>query len=238
MVTLKWALANSVNYVSAYLMKRYSPLAVIKLARRMGITSPMDPVPSLALGTPDISVYEMVGGMATFGNKGVYIQPSFVTHITDQGGNIIEAFTPDQQEAMSEETAFLMLELMKGVVESGTGRRLQFRYGFDHPIAGKTGTTQNNSDGWFIGITPDLAAGVWVGCEDRGARFRSLSLGQGANTALPIWALFMKNIYDDPALEISKGDFEAPLRPLSVETDCEKYEREQTPRDYFRQDIF
>lgn len=238
MVTLKWALANSVNYVSAYLMKRYSPLAVIKLVRRMGITSPMDPVPSLALGTPDISVYEMVGGMATFGNKGVYIHPSFVTHITDQGGNLIEAFTPDQQEAMSEETAFLMLELMKGVVESGTGRRLQFRYGFDHPIAGKTGTTQNNSDGWFIGITPDLAAGVWVGCEDRGARFRSLTLGQGANTALPIWALFMKNIYDDPGLEISKGDFEAPMRPLSVEIDCDKYEQEQTPRDHFRQDIF
>jgi penicillin-binding protein 1A len=238
MVTLKWALANSVNYVSAFLMKRYSPLAVIKLARRMGITSPMDPVPALALGTPDISVYEMVGGMATFGNKGVYIQPSFVTHITDQGGNLIEAFIPDQQEAMSEETAYLMLDLMKGVVESGTGRRLLFRYGFNHPIAGKTGTTQNNSDGWFIGITPDLATGVWVGCEDRGARFRSLALGQGANTSLPIWALFMKSVYDDPGLTISKGDFEAPMRPLSVEIDCNKYEQQQTPRDYFRQDIF
>lgn len=238
MVSLKWALANSINYVSAFLMKRYSPLAVVQLVRRMGVTSPIDPQPALALGTPDISVYEMVGAMASYANKGVYIKPSFVTHIEDQNGNLIEAFIPEQQEAMSEETAFLMLELMKGVVESGTGRRLQFRYGFTHPIAGKTGTTQNNSDGWFIGITPDLAAGIWVGAEDRGIRFRSLSLGQGANTSLPIWALFMQKVYADPSLNISKGDFERPARPLSVETDCNKYEQSQTPGDYFRQDIF
>lgn len=238
MVSLKWALANSINYVSAFLMRRYSPLAVIKLVRRMGITSPIDPVPALALGTPDISVYEMVGAMSSYANKGVFIKPAFVTHIEDQNGNLIEAFTPDQREAMSEETAWLTLELMKGVVESGTGRRLQFRYGFTHPIAGKTGTTQNNSDGWFIGITPDLACGVWVGAEDRGARFRSLSLGQGANTSLPIWALFMQRVYADPTLNISKGDFEKPSRPVNIETDCEKYRRQQTPRDQFRQDIF
>lgn len=237
MVTLKWALANSVNYVSAFLMKRYSPLAVIELIRRMGITGPIDPQPSLALGTPDISVYEMTGAMATYANKGVYIKPSFVTHIEDQNNNLIEAFIPKQQEAMSEETAYLTLSLMKGVVESGTGRRLQFRYGFEHPIAGKTGTTQNNSDGWFIGITPDLAAGVWVGAEDRGIRFRSLSLGQGANTSLPIWAIFMQKVYDDPSLKISMEDFEKPSRPLSIPIDCDQYEQ-QTPKDYFRQDIF
>ncbi len=238
MVSLKWALANSVNYISAFLIKRYSPLAVIDMIRRMGVTSPIDPVPSLALGTPDISVKEMVGAISTFANKGVFISPYFVTHIEDQNGNLIEAFSPTQREAMSEETAFLMLELMKGVVESGTGRRLVWRYGFNHPIAGKTGTTQNNSDGWFLGITPDLAAGVWVGNEDRGARFRTLALGQGANTALPIWAKFMRNIYADPKLEISKEDFERPLRPLSVEIDCDQVEVEQTPRDYFREDIF
>lgn len=238
MVTLKWALANSVNYISAFLMKRYSPLAVIQLVRKMGITSPIDPVPALALGTPDISVYEMVGAMATYANKGVYIKPSFITHINDKNGNLIEAFIPEQREVINEETAYLTLSLMKGVVESGTSRRLQFRYNFTNPIAGKTGTTQNNSDGWFIGITPDLAAGVWVGAEDRGARFRSLTLGQGANTSLPIWAEFMQRVYADPGINISIDDFEKPVRPLSVEIDCDKYERQQTPRDHFRQDIF
>ncbi len=238
MVTLQWALANSVNYISAFLMKRYSPLAVIKLARRMGITSHIDPVYAIALGTPDLSVYEMVGAKSSFVNKGVYIEPTFVTHIEDQNGNLVEAFSPHQEEAMSEETAYLMVELMKGVVESGTGTRLRFRYGFDHPIAGKTGTTQNNSDGWFIGMTPDLVAGVWVGAEDRGARFRELSLGQGANTALPIWAKFMQKVYDDEELEISKEDFEKPMRPIRFETDCSKVERQARPDDYFRDDPF
>ena len=238
MVSLKWALANSVNYVSAFLMKRYSPLAVIQLVRRMGITSPIDPQPALALGTPDMSVYELVGAIASYANKGVHIKPYFVTHIVDKNGNLLEAFIPEQQEAMSEETAYLTLELMKGVVESGTGIRLRFRYGLTNPIAGKTGTTQNQSDGWFLGITPDLAAGVWVGAEDRGIRFRTITLGQGANTALPIWALFMQRIYADTTIDISKGDFAKPSKPVSIETDCSKYEQNQSPRDYFRQDIF
>lgn len=238
MVSLKWALANSVNYISAFLMKRYSPLAVINLIRRMGITGEIDPVPALALGTPDISVYEMAGAMSTYANKGVYIKPAFVTHIADQSGNLIEAFIPDQHEAMSEETAYLTLELMKGVVESGTGIRLRFGYGFNHPIAGKTGTTQNNSDGWFIGITPELATGVWVGAEDRGVRFRTLAQGQGARTAMPIWALFMQRVYADETINLSKGDFEKPQRPLSIETDCDRYDQQQTPRDFFRQDVF
>jgi penicillin-binding protein 1A len=238
MVSLKWALANSVNYVSAFLMRRYSPLAVIQLVRRMGVTGPIDPVPALSLGTPDISVYEMVGAMSTYANKGVYIKPSFVTRIEDKNGNLLEAFIPEQTEAMSEETAYLMLELMKGVVESGTGRRLQFRYGFNHPIAGKTGTTQNNSDGWFIGITPQLAGGVWVGAEDRGIRFRTITLGQGANMALPIWALFMQRVYADETLGITKEDFERPMRPLSIVTDCDQYQQRYDPRDYFRADPF
>ncbi len=238
MVTLQWALANSVNYVSAFLMKRYSPEALIRLTRRMGIKSDIPAVYAIALGTPDLSIYEIVGANATYANKGVYIEPSFVTRIEDQSGNLIEAFIPHREEAMSEETAWLMLELMKGVVSEGTGRRLRWRYGFEHPIAGKTGTTQSNSDGWFLGITPDLVAASWVGGEDRGIRFRDLSLGQGANTALPIWAKFMTKVYADESLNVSKEDFEMPLHPPSIETDCSKVQERETPRDYFRREIF
>ncbi len=238
MVTLRWALANSVNYISAYLIKRYSPHALIRLVNNMGINQPMDAVPAISLGTPDISVYDMVGAMSTYANKGIYIRPSFVTHIEDSNGNLIESFIPDQNEAMNEQTAYLMLELMKGVVESGTGVRLRFRYNLTNPIAGKTGTTQNNSDGWFIGLTPDLATGVWVGAEDRGIRFRSIALGQGANMALPIWALYMQRVYDDPSLNISQGEFEPPLQPIPFETDCDNIQRERSPSRIFDQNIF
>lgn len=230
MVTLKEALANSINWISAFLIKRYSPMAVIKIARKMGITSPIDAVPSISLGTPDLTLYEMVGAMNTYAAKGVHVEPMFVTRIEDKNGNVLTRFMPHQEEAMSEETAYLMLQLMKGVVESGTGVRLRYKYGISYPVAGKTGTTQNNSDGWFMGITPDLVTGVWVGGEDRSIRFRSITLGQGANMALPIWALYMKKIYADKKLEISTGDFEAPLQPLSVEINCRKYEQEQ--KDY------
>ncbi len=238
MVTLQWALANSVNYVSAFLMKRYSPEALIRLVRRMGVESPIPPYPAISLGTPDLSVYEIAGANATYANKGVYIQPTYITRIEDQSGNLIEAFIPHREEAMNEETAWLMLELMKGVVSEGTGRRLTWRYGFNHPIAGKTGTTQSNSDGWFVGITPDLVAATWVGGEDRGIRFRELRLGQGANTALPIWANFMNKIYNDQNLGINKEDFEPPMHPPSIETDCSKVEQRETPRDYFIREVF
>jgi len=211
MVTLKEALAQSLNEVSAYLIKQYSPQSVIKVARKMGVVSPIDPVPSICLGTPDLSLYEMVGAMNTFANKGVYIQPIFVNRIEDKNGNVLRGFVPRQEEAMSAETAFQMITLMKGVVETGTGQRLRFKYGFTNPIAGKTGTTQNNSDGWFMGLTPDLVTGIWVGAEDRSVHFRSTQLGQGANMALPIWALYMKRVYNDPDLKVSKDDFEKPL---------------------------
>ena len=225
-VTLKWALANSNNWISTFLMKRYSPQSVIKIARKMGVTAPMDPVPALALGSADISLYEMTGAFNTFADKGVYVEPIIVTRIEDKYGNIIEEFVPDREEAMSEETAYLMLELMKGVVQSGTGIRLRYKYQFSNPIAGKTGTTQNQSDGWFIGITPELTTGVWVGAEDRSVHFRSLSLGQGANMALPIWAIYMKKVYEDPALNISQGNFEKPLQPLSYDLDCDESDKE------------
>ncbi|MDO9510322.1 MAG: transglycosylase domain-containing protein [Bacteroidales bacterium] len=220
MVTLKWALANSVNYVSAYLMKKYSPEAVIKVAQKMGISSDIPAVPSICLGTPDISLYEMVGAFNTFANKGVYVEPIMLTRIEDKNGNVIERFTPRRDEAMSEETAFLMLELMKGVVESGTGIRLRYRYGFDNPIAGKTGTTQNQSDGWFIGITPHLTTGIWVGGEVRSIHFRTITLGQGASMALPIWALYMRKVYANPSLKIPKDDFIRPAKPLSINLNC------------------
>jgi penicillin-binding protein 1A len=223
-VTLKWALANSNNWISGQLMKKYSPQDVIQIARKMGVTSDIPPVYSIALGSADLSLYEMAGAMGTFANKGVYIEPVFITRIEDKNGNVLETFVPKQSEAISEETAYLMVMLMKGVVESGTGVRLRYKYGFDNPIAGKTGTTQNQSDGWFMGITPDLVTGIWVGCEDRAAHFRTLDLGQGANTALPVWALYMKQVYGDPTLGITKRDFDPPSKPLNVSFDCDNFQ--------------
>ncbi|MDP4292253.1 MAG: penicillin-binding transpeptidase domain-containing protein, partial [Bacteroidota bacterium] len=193
--------------------------SVIKVARKMGVVSPIDPVPSICLGTCDLSLYEMVGAMNTFVNKGVYIQPIFVSRIEDKNGNVLRGFVPRQEEAMSAETAYQMLTLMKGVVETGTGIRLRYKYKLMNPIAGKTGTTQNNSDGWFMGLTPDLVTGIWVGAEDRSVHFRSMNLGQGANTALPIWALYMQKVYNDPEIKISKGDFEKPVN-FHFDFDC------------------
>lgn len=237
-VTLKWALANSINWISAQLIDKYNPSAVVKMARKMGVTSPIPAVHAIALGTPDLSLYEMVGGMSTYANKGVHLEPYFITHIEDKNGNTLESFAPKANEAMSEETAFLMLSLMKGVVESGTGVRLKYKYGFTNPIAGKTGTTQNQSDGWFMGLTPDLATGVWVGCEDRSAHFRTITLGQGANMALPIWALYMKKVYADPELNVSQGDFEKPSKPISVEIDCDKFDAMQRKQEFEMDDDF
>lgn len=231
MVTLKEALANSINWISAYLIKRFSPGPVVKIARKMGIVSPLPAVPSICLGTPDISLYEMTGAMNTYANKGLYIQPIVITRIEDNRGNVIAEFTPRQDEAMSEETAYLMLVLMKGVVESGTGARLRSKYGFSNPIAGKTGTTQSNSDGWFMGLTPDLVTGVWVGGDDRTIRFRLTSLGQGANMALPIWALYMKRVYADNTLKVSMGDFERPEVPLSVDINCDSFNSQEVPKE-------
>jgi penicillin-binding protein 1A len=238
-ITLKYALATSNNWISGWLIKKFSPQSVVKIARKMGVKSFLDPVPAIVLGSSDLSLFEMVGAMNSYTNKGVYIEPIFVTRIEDKNGNVIEAFTPYQQEAMSEETAFLMLELMKGVVEYGTGIRLRLKYELENPIAGKTGTTNNHSDGWFMGLTPDLTTGIWVGCEDRAAHFRSLSLGQGANMALPIWALYMKKIYADSTLNVSMEDFEKPLEPLSVEIDCSKSGNNlEFNRPYFEDDEF
>ncbi len=236
-VTLKWALAQSNNWISAYLMNRFGPQAVITMARRMGVESPIDPVPAICLGVCDLKLIEMVGAMSTFANQGVYIKPMFITKIEDKNGNVIQRFMPEENEAMSEVTAYKMVELMKGVVQSGTGVRLRYMYKFDNPIAGKTGTTQNQSDGYFMGITPDLTTGVWVGAEDRSVHFRSTELGQGSRTALPIWALYMQRVYKDPTLHISKGDFPKPTAPdVDLNFDCGKLEVDYDAVEYI--DVF
>lgn len=236
MVSLKYGLANSMNTVTAYVMKQFGPKAVINLARRMGITSPLDEVPALCLGVADISVFELVGANATFANKGLWIEPTFISRIEDKNGNVVVDFRPKSNEAMSEETAYIMLNLMQGVVDGvhsestgktiGTGVRLRFKYKFKNEIAGKTGTTQNNSDGWFVGITPDLVTGIWVGAEDRAIRFSRTYYGQGANTSLPIWALYMQKVYEQSEeTGIMPRDFERPETPISVELDCKKYKK-------------
>lgn len=228
MVTLRWALANSVNYISAYLMKRYSPQSVITLCRKMGITGEIPAVPSICLGTPELTLFEMVGAFATYANQGIYNQPTYLVKICDNKGNVLETFTPKKsQEAIDQQTAYLMIKLMQGVVEGGTASRLRYKYELKMPIAGKTGTTQNNSDGWFMGITPQISGGVWVGCEDRSAHFRNTTQGQGANTALPVWAIFLKKCYADKSLKFDeKKGFKQPDNPITIETDCNTSDNE------------
>jgi penicillin-binding protein 1A len=210
MITLSDALANSLNYVSAYLMKRFGPAAVIKQVRKMGMQSPIDEVYSICLGACELTLYEMVGATNTFNNHGVYIKPYFVTKICNNKGNVLATFTTEQNEAIDEISAYKMVRLMQGVVLQGTAVRLNYRYKLNMPMAGKTGTTDNNSDGWFMGYTPMLTAGAWVGCEDRAAHFRSTALGQGANTALPVWAIFVKKCYEDKSLNFTPKEFPAP----------------------------
>ena len=226
MVSLKFALANSINYISAWVIKQFRPQTVVDLVKKMGITSEIEPVPSICLGTPDISVFEMVGANATFVNKGVWTEPSFITRIEDKNGNVIQEFSPETKDALDENTAYATLSLMEGVVQFGTGARIRNRFKIPYPVAGKTGTTQNNSDGWFMGLTPDLVSGVWVGCEDRSVHFRSTFLGQGANTALPIWGLYMQKVYADSTIKISKGAFPAPKGEFKIELDCKKFDAE------------
>ncbi|MDR2972194.1 MAG: transglycosylase domain-containing protein [Bacteroidales bacterium] len=204
MLPLSEALAMSLNYISAYLMKQFGPQAVIKLVRSMGITSEIPAVPSICLGSCDLSLYEQVGAINCFPNQGVYVEPTFITRICDNNGSTIFEYVPKTNEAMDQITAFKMAKLMQGVVDYGTGARLRGQYKLNFPLAGKTGTTDNQSDGWFVGYTPVLAAGVWVGCEDRAAHFRSIALGQGARTAMPVFALFMQKCYEDKALPYHK----------------------------------
>ncbi len=224
MVTLKWGLANSRNKISAWVMKQFNPNAVAEVMKRMGVYSPIDPVPSMFLGTSDITLYEMVGAFNTYPNQGVYVKPYFVSRIEDRYGNVISDFQADRYEAFNEETAYLMVNLLQGVIDNGTGIRLRNRDGygkFTMPIAGKTGTTQNHSDGWFIGMTPDLTAGVWTGADLRSIHFRTITSGQGANMALPIWGYFYKKVLADPSLGYSEDiSFKKP-DDFNINLECE-----------------
>ncbi|MBN1159157.1 MAG: transglycosylase domain-containing protein [Bacteroidales bacterium] len=233
--TLKWGLATSENNISAWLVRQFNPKPIADIAHKMGIKSYIDPVPAMIYGTSDVSVAEMVSSFATFANKGVHTEPLFITRIEDKNGNVLTEFMPDRMESISEETAYLMLNLLEGVTNSGTAIRLRYRYNFTAPIAAKTGTTQNHSDGWFIGVTPKLAGGTWVGAEDRSVHFDRMDLGQGANLALPIWALFMEKVYADSAnLKIYQTDeFEAPPNMAPI-PNCEDVTSESSvANDYY-----
>ena len=203
MVTLRWALSQSNNWISAYLIREYSPQSLVKLMHSFGILSYLDPVVSLCLGPAEVSVREMVDAYTAFVNKGIKVDPLYVTRIEDNKGNVISTFTPQYTEIISEETSHKMPEMLKAVINEGTGVRLRYRYQFKGDIGGKTGTTQNNSDGWFIGVTPELVSGTWVGGEDRSIHFDNLREGQGASMALPVWALYMQKVYADETLGYS-----------------------------------
>ena len=221
MVTLKWGLANSVNYISAWLIKQFNPESVIDVMKKMGVKSSIDPVPSIFLGTSDITLLEIVSAYSTFSNKGVHAEPLFVTRIEDKNGNVLARFTSTKNEAISEQTAYLMTNLLQGVVKEGTAGRLRWYYELMNEIGGKTGTTQNQSDGWFIGITPNLVSGAWVGGEDRSIHFKGLGLGAGGNTSLPIFGLFMQKVYADSSLYVTRDDiFEKPYN-FNINISCD-----------------
>ncbi len=202
-MTMKRALAESINNAALYILKQVGIDAFIDFAHKCGIISRMDPYPSVALGVSDISLYEMMGAYSMFPGGGMNTQPFFVSRIEDKNGMLIKNFAPAQKEIINANTAYKMIKLMRGVVDFGTGKRMRYRYGLKNDIAGKTGTTNNQADAWFIGYTPQLLAGAWVGCDDREFRFRSEALGQGAAAALPIWALFMRRVLADKNLNIN-----------------------------------
>lgn len=238
MVTLKWGLAQSENYISAWLMEQFSPAAVTDLMKRMGVRSFIDPVPSIFLGTSDIKLEEMVGAYGTYANKGVYTRPMYVTRIEDKNGNVISRFTPKIEEVLSEEQAYLMLDLLQAVVLNGSGNRIRRVYNLMNQIGGKTGTTQNHANGWFMGVTPDLVGGVWSGWEDQAIHFETLGEGQGANMALPIFALFLKKVYADPQFGILEAnEFERPAN-FRIELDCEKVKRETARRTNYKRERY
>jgi penicillin-binding protein 1A len=241
MVTLKQGLANSINTISAKLIDKTGPEAVIELTHKLGVKSEIPAQPSIALGAVDITVQDMVAAYGTFANQGVYVKPQFISRIEDKSGVVIYEPIPESHDVLNKDIAFAVIKLLEGVTESGSGARLRtqgggsgdnrwtgYPYLFKNSIAGKTGTTQNQSDGWFMGMVPNLVTGVWVGCEDRSARFKSITYGQGATAALPVWAYFMKKCYEDENLKVSKENFDRPAN-LSIKVDC--YTRRAVVKD-------
>ncbi len=227
-LTLKKALAHSQNYVTLFMMKQVGATAVATLTKNMGITSDVPAYPSISLGTFDASVYDMVGAYSVFVNHGIWTEPIYLLRIEDKNGNVIYERKPRIKVVLDEQTAYVMTDMLKAVVREGTGVRLGYRYNLRNPIGGKTGTTQNNSDGWFMGITPELVTGVWTGAEDRAIHFSSTDFGEGANTALPVFALYMKKVYADKTLKYSKGDFPLPKGGVSTTLDCGAYTKQQS----------
>lgn len=230
-MSLKKGLANSVNTMSARLIDKVGPQNVIRLAKSAGITNKIPPGPAIALGTVELTLYEMVSAYGMFANKGLRVEPMMITRIEDKNGTVLQQFTPKTQEVMSEESAYVVVNLLEGVTTGGSGIRLRttaerpdyvtgYPYGFNNPIAGKTGTTQNHTDGWFMGVVPNLATGVWTGGEDRAIHFEGIGKGQGASMSLPTWAIFMRKCYQDPTLNISKEAFEKPEKEISIKLDC------------------
>ena len=232
MVSVQWGLQNSDNWVTAWLMSQLSPYTFVRLLHSFGLKNEMDPVVSICLGTPDVSVGEMVSGYTTFANKGIRVEPLYVTRIEDPYGNTIANFNSQMSEVLTEDASYKMLHMLKNVIDGGTGGRIRARYGIKAPMGGKTGTTQNNSDGWFMGFTPSLVSGVWVGGEDRSIHFDRMSEGQGASMALPIYGLYMQKVYADKTLGYSQEeDFDIPEQyqnPCKMTTE---EERKQTPAD-------
>ena len=238
MLTLKDGLAGSVNTMSARLIDKVGPENVVRLAKSAGIETEIQANPSIALGAVELSLLEMVSAYSTFANRGLRVSPMIITRIEDKNGTVLKDFVPETQEVLSEETAYVVLDLLEGVTQSGSGVRLRsgytsggkavtgFPYKFENAIAGKTGTTQNQSDGWFMGIVPNLATGVWTGGEDRATHFAGITKGQGATMSLPSWALFMRKCYADKDLNISKEKFEKPEK-LSINIDCDKKTEEE-----------
>ena len=228
-MTLRKAMAKSVNSITAFMTKKLSPKTVVDYAKKLGVQSKLDPVPAVCLGAGgDVSLFDLVGAYSTFINKGIWTEPFFISRIEDKYGNLIQNFIPTKQEALSEETAYLMLHMLKGSKEEegGTARGLNPELTFNNDVGAKTGTTQNASDGWFIGVTHNLVSGAWVGGDDRSIHFRDWVYGQGARTAMPIWQQYMLNIYADNTLNIEKGRFDKPTKKINVEIDCSVYNNE------------
>ena len=252
MYTLKHALANSVNTVTAQLIDRIGPKPVVSIVKKLGLKNEILEVPSIALGTPEINVYEMVGAYGTFANQGVYVKPVMVSRIEDKNGTVLYEYVPETKDVLNKDVAYAMINLMEGVTQGGSGTRLRhnglseqkvykeiitgYPYGFTNPIAGKTGTTQNQSDGWFMGMVPNLVTGVWVGGEERSTHFKSIVYGQGASMALPIWALYMRKNYDNEELGISQGEFIEP-EELSIDISCTKDPEETEVKEDLEDDL-
>ncbi|KOS06920.1 penicillin-binding protein [Flavobacterium akiainvivens] len=236
-VTLKQALAGSINTVSAKLIDKVGPKAVVDMAKNLGVSSKIPEQPAIALGAVEITVSDMVAAYSTFANQGVYIKPRLISKITDKNGVTLYEPKVETHEVVNKEIAYAVIKLLEGVTETGSGARLKwgggggtgynrmtgYPYKIINPIAGKTGTTQNQSDGWFVGMVPNLCTGVWVGNEDRSAHFKGLIYGQGATMALPIWGIYMRKIYDDDQMvyKVSEKPFERPAN-LSIKVDCWK----------------